>query len=60
MMIVILTWFTFWLKQRDSLLKVGMNLLLLLWIVTKNDDISEALPKVAYTKVRNKPQPVSM
>jgi len=50
MMIVILTWFTFWLKQRDSLLKVGINLLLLLWIVTKNNDISEGLPKVAYTK----------
>merc|ERR1719244_1436395 len=49
-MIVILTWFTFWLKLRDSVLKVGINLLLLLWIATKNDSISKALPKVAYTK----------
>ena len=54
MMMVILTWFTFWLKPSDSMLKVGINLLILLWIVMKSDSLNQALPKVAYTKVKLK------
>jgi len=50
MMMVIITWFTFWLKPSDSTVKVGINLLILLWITMKSDSLNQALPKVAYTK----------
>ena len=52
MMMVILTWFTFWLNPSDSTLKVGINLLILLWVAMKSDSLNQALPKVAYTKVK--------
>ena len=50
-MIVCVSWAAFWIKQKDSLLRIGITLVTLLTLSAKSATINEALPAVAYTKV---------
>jgi hypothetical protein len=50
-MIVSVSWAPFWLKQKDTLARIGITLVTLFMASAKAADINESLPNVAYTKV---------
>eukprot|EP00091_Calanus_sinicus_P018980 TRINITY_DN4541_c0_g1_i3.p1 TRINITY_DN4541_c0_g1~~TRINITY_DN4541_c0_g1_i3.p1 ORF type:complete len:363 (-),score=47.86 TRINITY_DN4541_c0_g1_i3:101-1189(-) len=49
-MIVIISWAPFWLKQKDSLARIGITLATLFMASAKAAAINNVLPSVAYTK----------
>jgi hypothetical protein len=49
-MILIISWAPFWLKQKDTLARLGITLVTLFMASAKAADINESVPNVAYTK----------
>eukprot|EP00092_Neocalanus_flemingeri_P035717 GFUD01038888.1.p1 GENE.GFUD01038888.1~~GFUD01038888.1.p1 ORF type:complete len:404 (+),score=52.81 GFUD01038888.1:37-1212(+) len=49
-MMVTVSWASFWVKQTDTLARIGINLGMLVMASAKAEKIAEGLPAVAYTK----------
>ena len=50
-MMIAVSFTSFWLKQKDTLTRIGINLVMLFMASTKSEKIMVTLPNVAYTKV---------